>query len=52
LIFVCSILAIHLPTVAEARYSIPVFAFLAIPASVSIMSIWHTYGMHAQRRTI
>jgi len=35
-----SFLAVHLPVVAEARYSLPLFAILAIPASVSIISIW------------
>jgi hypothetical protein len=40
LIFVGSILIAHLPVVAEARHSIPVLAFLAIPASASLESIW------------
>jgi 4-amino-4-deoxy-L-arabinose transferase-like glycosyltransferase len=39
LMFVLSIFMVHLPTVAEARYSIPVLAFLAIPASVAIVSM-------------
>jgi 4-amino-4-deoxy-L-arabinose transferase-like glycosyltransferase len=51
LMFILSIVAVHLPLVAEARYSIPVFAFLTIPASVSILAIWRKYGTHAQRRT-
>jgi len=46
LTFVLSIVAVHLPIVAEARYSIPVFAFLTIPASVSIVWIRHYYSMH------
>jgi 4-amino-4-deoxy-L-arabinose transferase-like glycosyltransferase len=52
LMFVLAIVAVHLPLVAEARYSIPVFAFLTIPASVSALAIWRKYGMLAQRGTI
>jgi 4-amino-4-deoxy-L-arabinose transferase-like glycosyltransferase len=47
---ILSILAVHLPLVAEARYSIPVFAFLAIPASVSLTWAWNHYTAQAQRR--
>jgi 4-amino-4-deoxy-L-arabinose transferase-like glycosyltransferase len=50
LAMVLSIMAVHLLTVAEARYSIPVFALLAIPASVSLMWIWHKYTAHIHRR--
>jgi 4-amino-4-deoxy-L-arabinose transferase-like glycosyltransferase len=52
LMFVLSIFAVHLPLVAEARYSIPVFALLTIPASVSVLAIWRKYSTHAQRGTI
>ena len=48
LTFILSILAVHLPFVAEARYSIPVFALLSIPSSVSIISICHKNGTDAQ----
>jgi 4-amino-4-deoxy-L-arabinose transferase-like glycosyltransferase len=48
LTFVMSILVVHLPLVAEARHSIPVLALLAIPASVSITSIWHNYRTRNQ----
>jgi 4-amino-4-deoxy-L-arabinose transferase-like glycosyltransferase len=40
LIFILSILAVHLPTIAHARHSVPLVPFLAIPASVSLVSIW------------
>lgn len=49
LTFVLSILAVHLPVNSEARYSVPVFAFLVIPAGVSIMSMWQRYRIWAQR---
>jgi 4-amino-4-deoxy-L-arabinose transferase-like glycosyltransferase len=39
LIFAGSIFLAHLPLVAEARYSVPVCAFLIIPASVAIFEI-------------
>jgi 4-amino-4-deoxy-L-arabinose transferase-like glycosyltransferase len=41
LTFVLSIWAVHAAVAAEARYSIPVMALLAIPASISVRSIWH-----------
>jgi 4-amino-4-deoxy-L-arabinose transferase-like glycosyltransferase len=40
LIYVSSIVILHLLVVAEARYSIPVLAFLAIPAGVAVTFIW------------
>lgn len=40
LTYVGSIAIIHLLVVAEARYSIPLLAFLAIPAGVAVTSIW------------
>jgi 4-amino-4-deoxy-L-arabinose transferase-like glycosyltransferase len=43
LTFAVSILAVHLPIVAEARHCIPLLAFLVIPASVSMMAIWHSF---------
>ena len=41
LTFVLSIMAVHMAIIAAARYSIPVITFLAIPASISVLSIWH-----------
>lgn len=35
-----SITLTHLLVVVEARYSIPVLAFLSIPASVAAITIW------------
>ena len=52
LTFVLSIVVVHLPIVAEARYSIPVFAFLAIPAGVSINAIWQKYARHVEERVM
>jgi 4-amino-4-deoxy-L-arabinose transferase-like glycosyltransferase len=40
LLYVSSIIMLHLSVVAEARYSIPVLAFLAVPAGVSVTFIW------------
>jgi 4-amino-4-deoxy-L-arabinose transferase-like glycosyltransferase len=40
LIYVGSIAMTHILVVAEARYSIPLFAFLAIPAGVAVTFIW------------
>jgi 4-amino-4-deoxy-L-arabinose transferase-like glycosyltransferase len=50
LIFVICIVAVHLPTIAHARHSVPLVPFLAIPASVSLISLWKKYGMNAQRQ--
>ena len=52
LTFVVSIVAVHLPIVAEARYSIPVFAFLAIPAAVSIKAIRQKYARRVEERVM
>jgi 4-amino-4-deoxy-L-arabinose transferase-like glycosyltransferase len=46
LTYVASIAITHLLVVAEARYSIPVLAFLAIPASVAVTSIWDELRIH------
>ena len=48
LIFVLSILIVHFVTIGEARYSVPVFAFLAIPASVSLVSMWQRYKLYGR----
>lgn len=48
LTFVLSIIAVHVAIIAAARYSIPVMIFLVIPASVSILSIWHKCWPHAR----
>jgi 4-amino-4-deoxy-L-arabinose transferase-like glycosyltransferase len=46
LTYVGSIAIVHLLVVAEARYSIPVLAFLAIPAGVAVTSIWDHVRPH------
>jgi 4-amino-4-deoxy-L-arabinose transferase-like glycosyltransferase len=46
LTYVGSIAMTHLLVVAEARYSIPVLAFLAIPAGVAVTSIWDKARTH------
>jgi 4-amino-4-deoxy-L-arabinose transferase-like glycosyltransferase len=46
LIYVGSIAIVHLLVVAEARYSIPVLAFLAIPAGIAVTSIWDKFRAH------
>jgi hypothetical protein len=48
LTYVASIAITHLLVVAEARYSIPVLAFLAIPASVAVTSIWDEVRTHTR----
>jgi hypothetical protein len=40
LTYASSIALTHLLVVAEARYSIPVLAFLAIPAGIALASLW------------
>jgi 4-amino-4-deoxy-L-arabinose transferase-like glycosyltransferase len=52
LTFVLSILAVHMAIIAAARYSVPVIPFLAIPASISVMSIWRKCWTHARREMI
>jgi len=49
LMFALSIVAVHMAIIAAARYSIPVIAFLTIPASISVLSIWHKLSAHAER---
>jgi 4-amino-4-deoxy-L-arabinose transferase-like glycosyltransferase len=39
-----SILIVHLIVVAEARYSIPVLAFLSIPAAIAVTAIGERFG--------
>jgi 4-amino-4-deoxy-L-arabinose transferase-like glycosyltransferase len=51
LTFVVCIVAVHLPIIAHARYSVPLVPFLVIPASVSVVSIWLKYRAHAERQT-
>jgi hypothetical protein len=46
LTYVGTIAMTHLLVVAEARYSIPVLAFLAIPAGVAVTSIWDQVWAH------
>lgn len=48
LAYVGSIAITHLLVVAEARYSIPVLAFLAIPAGVAVTSIWDKVRTHTR----
>jgi hypothetical protein len=49
LTYVGSIAMTHLLVVAEARYSIPVLAFLEIPAGVAVTSIWDEVRTHTRR---
>jgi 4-amino-4-deoxy-L-arabinose transferase-like glycosyltransferase len=49
LTFVLSLVAVHLAVAAEARYSIPVVAFLSIPASVSVLSTCRKCWTYARR---
>jgi len=51
LMFVLSAVAVHVAIAAEARYSIPLIAFLAIPASVAVVSIWQKCWTSARRET-
>jgi 4-amino-4-deoxy-L-arabinose transferase-like glycosyltransferase len=51
LTFVLCIVAVHLPTIAHVRHSVPLVPFLVIPASVSVVSIWLKHTTHAQRQT-
>jgi hypothetical protein len=48
LIYVGSIAITHMLVVAEARYSIPVLTFLAIPAGVAVTSIWDKVRAHTK----
>jgi 4-amino-4-deoxy-L-arabinose transferase-like glycosyltransferase len=50
LTFVICIVAVHLPTVAHARHSVPLVPFLAIPASVSLLSLWQKYKTNSPRQ--
>jgi 4-amino-4-deoxy-L-arabinose transferase-like glycosyltransferase len=43
LTFVIYVIAVHVPIIAHTRHSIPVVPFLAILASVSLVSIWRGY---------
>jgi 4-amino-4-deoxy-L-arabinose transferase-like glycosyltransferase len=51
LTFIFCIVAVHLPTIAHARHSVPLVPFLTIPASVSLVSIWLKVRTHAQMQT-
>jgi hypothetical protein len=44
LTFVFCIVAVHLPTIAHARHSVPLIPILAIPASVTLVALWRNYG--------
>jgi hypothetical protein len=48
LAYVGSIAITHLLVVAEARYSIPLLAFLAIPAGIAATSIWDEVRTHTR----
>jgi hypothetical protein len=48
LIYVGSIAITHVLVVAEARYSIPLLAFLAIPSAVAVTSIWDKARTHTR----
>jgi hypothetical protein len=48
LTYVGSIAIPHLLVVAEARYSIPLLAFLVIPAGVAVTSIWDKVRTHTR----
>lgn len=43
LVFVLYVMAVHLPIIAHTRHSIPIVPFLAILASVSLVTIWREY---------
>ena len=47
-IYAASIAVTHSLVIAEARYSIPVFAFLTIPASAGVSSIWDALRGHSK----
>jgi 4-amino-4-deoxy-L-arabinose transferase-like glycosyltransferase len=40
--FVLYVFAVHVPIIAHARHSIPLVPFLAMLASVSVVSMWHS----------
>ena len=48
LAYVGSIAITHLLVVAEARYSIPLLAFLAIPEGIAVTSIWDEIRTHTR----
>jgi hypothetical protein len=50
--FLLSIVAIHLPVVAEARHSVPVCALLTIPAAVWIKWAWNKYARKQGRADV
>jgi 4-amino-4-deoxy-L-arabinose transferase-like glycosyltransferase len=50
LVFILCIVAVHLPTIAHARHSVPLVPFLAIPASVALVSIWLRFRLNSQRQ--
>jgi 4-amino-4-deoxy-L-arabinose transferase-like glycosyltransferase len=49
LTFVVCIMAVHLPTIAHTRHSVPIIPFLVIPASASILAIWRKFIPPVQR---
>jgi 4-amino-4-deoxy-L-arabinose transferase-like glycosyltransferase len=49
LVYVGSIIIVHLVIVAEARYSIPVLAFLSIPAAVAATAFGTRFGGTTRR---
>jgi 4-amino-4-deoxy-L-arabinose transferase-like glycosyltransferase len=50
LTFIFSIVAVDLPIIAHARHSVPLVPFLAIPASVSVLSFWLKCRTRTQKR--
>jgi 4-amino-4-deoxy-L-arabinose transferase-like glycosyltransferase len=51
LTFVFCIVAVHLPTIAHARHSVPLVPFLVIPASVAIGALWNAWRRQVPKRT-
>jgi len=43
LAFVLCIVAVHLPTIAHARHSVPLVPFLVIPASTAFVALWNAW---------
>jgi 4-amino-4-deoxy-L-arabinose transferase-like glycosyltransferase len=48
LTFIVYMVAVHVPIIAHVRHSIPVIPFLAILASVSVISYWNQYRTQVQ----
>jgi 4-amino-4-deoxy-L-arabinose transferase-like glycosyltransferase len=52
LVFIFCIVAVHLPTIAHTRHSVPLLPFLAIPASVALVSFWRKLRGKTQSPTL